>query len=687
MVFYYTGEKGVKMLNELCTLADSLQAAGIYPKEWHPLLKQLPNASKNKPCIKILINENCEVVNLLIVAEDLVPQLKKWEPNNGNSFPAFNIQPLYRIVEDTQKKILREWKDSKKPIDTNLLKNWCTKENSNWDFKLLQKLEKCLFEIPKKLLVPLECLDEDNSLKILISRLTVKSQINNFIQSYENLIWQKLKNNEFIKESLTMLIFEGTKDKDVSNDRGTLSVIIDISDDINIPVASLKTIELLNDCLISNNVFSEEKSINFDAYGYILLGGEDKLPGVKLPMLSEAKLRAMNSESSCQFRYGTIDANSFPIGYDSRKRAKGALEWLSDTTRECETWGRTDGSELLFAYPAILPKIPIKLAACFGAKKPEISEARFANAAKDVITALRGISNDLNNLELRVFSLKKMDKARTKVVFHRNYTAQRLIEAAKDWQDGADNVPEVTLCVWGESKGEILTLKTETPFPLQIANVLNRVWKIDGTSECTTQIVQYSQGIELLLDKYPERFVPYLLSVSLKNNLGALLFLGSKINKNEVIAIKGNDKQKLLMPAILGLLLHKLGIRKEIYMSNAPFLVGRMLKLADELHALYCKVVRDNNLPPQLIGNSLMTAALNSPSQALAQLALRLKPYYGWAQTYQGKENGGLAGYFLNLYSNVSLELAKEKLPVRFNDPERAQLLLGYLSANQKKSD
>ena len=122
-------------------------------------------------------------------------------------------------------------------------------------------------------------------------------------------------------------------------------------------------------------------------------------------------------------------------------------------------------------------------------------------------------------------------------------------------------------------------------------------------------------------------------------------------------------------------------------MNNAPFLVGKMLKLADELHALYCKEMRDNKLPPQLVGNTLMTAALDSPVQALSQLALRIKPYYGWAQTFRGAESGKLVGYFIGLFGDTASQLAKLELPSRFNDAERAQLLLGYLAAHPKKGD
>lgn len=131
----------------------------------------------------------------------------------------------------------------------------------------------------------------------------------------------------------------------------------------------------------------------------------------------------------------------------------------------------------------------------------------------------------------------------------------------------------------------------------------------------------------------------------------------------------------------MGLLLWKLGIGKESYMNHPPYLVGRMLKLADDLHALYCKEVRKNNLPPQLLGNALMVAALDSPTQALAQLALRIAPYLGWART-NSTASAGLSRYFLKEFGLLEANLRDAALPTRLDDAARAQLLLGYISGN-----
>ena len=353
-----------------------------------------------------------------------------------------------------------------------------------------------------------------------------------------------------------------------------------------------------------------------------------------------------------------------------------------------ETWGRADGKELIFAYPAILPEAPPKLACIFGARKADDTEARFENYAEDVVDCLKGLSPSLKDVELRVFSLRKMDKARTKVVFHRNYSAQRLADAAKEWQQGCANIPAIRMKAWGEEKGETILAEPETPFPLQICRLPESCLET-GRHERRREVnsIPKSAGIELLLDESAAlRQAPHLLTVALQNGKGLFLSLGNSLHRNEVLKLDGFNKHKQLMPAILGLLLWKLGIGKESYMNNSPYLVGRMLKLADELHALYCKEVRKNSLPPQLLGNALMVAALDSPTQALAQLALRIAPYLGWART-NSTDSAGLSRYFLKEFGFVEGKLRDIALPTRLDDPARAQLLLGYISGNSQTDE
>ena len=118
-------------------------------------------------------------------------------------------------------------------------------------------------------------------------------------------------------------------------------------------------------------------------------------------------------------------------------------------------------------------------------------------------------------------------------------------------------------------------------------------------------------------------------------------------------------------------------------MQDHAFLLGRFLSLADVLHRQYCVVKRDNEVPPQLLGNQhVATAALN-PAGALSMLSDRLRIYKAWADT-DGSGKAGLAKWALSRMAEVSDGL-KGRLPERaLTDAEKAEMLLGYLVREAK---
>lgn len=115
-------------------------------------------------------------------------------------------------------------------------------------------------------------------------------------------------------------------------------------------------------------------------------------------------------------------------------------------------------------------------------------------------------------------------------------------------------------------------------------------------------------------------------------------------------------------------------------MTSPAFLVGRLFNIADSLHLEYCKHVRNNSIPPQLVGNALMATAQEEPTKALSVLWGRIKPYHAWAQTLREGDYVGLVRYFLRNLGEVSAQLKDAELPKRCTDVEKAQMLLGYLA-------
>jgi hypothetical protein len=106
-------------------------------------------------------------------------------------------------------------------------------------------------------------------------------------------------------------------------------------------------------------------------------------------------------------------------------------------------------------------------------------------------------------------------------------------------------------------------------------------------------------------------------------------------------------------------------------METNAYLIGRLLSLADRLHRDYCDRERKGEYPPQLLGNALMATALENPMAGLARLADRLPLYYRGVHASDPLRDE---------LGNIERSMDKGALPVRCNDLEKAQMLLGYLA-------
>ena len=121
-------------------------------------------------------------------------------------------------------------------------------------------------------------------------------------------------------------------------------------------------------------------------------------------------------------------------------------------------------------------------------------------------------------------------------------------------------------------------------------------------------------------------------------------------------------------------------------MKETAFLLGKFLRIADGLHECYCKIVRKGQYPNEFCGSSMISAVMENPTAALAQLGQRSAPYMKWAQAYQKKDAESVHRW-INLWQPIADALHAKKLPTRLSDAERAEVFLGYLASLPKKED
>ena len=92
------------LINELSTLSKALEQAGIVPLKSYRNYIPLPNVSAKAPCIRIWVKGG-QVVDFEAIDRELAMQLRKFGSNQA-SFPGLNLISLYRVTDESEKKLV-----------------------------------------------------------------------------------------------------------------------------------------------------------------------------------------------------------------------------------------------------------------------------------------------------------------------------------------------------------------------------------------------------------------------------------------------------------------------------------------------------------------------------------------------------------------------------------------------------
>lgn len=670
------------MINELYELSKALNSAKIQTQNWHLKYGAIPNIKANAPCVRITISDG-KILSLSAVDEKCGTILRKYGSNQG-SYPCMNLASLYRVTDDTIKKELTDIYNHPETLSAEMLqriKEWCTE--NNWCEKFLNKYKRSMDSTAAELrsmasqYEPLQVLIKDS--QYFIDSAFMHDEL-------EAAVFKMLERRENTELALNILFYQGKKNESADNDYGSISVALESEKliEMGVPAISEKFVQGLNKCLLDARASQQSKSKTnaVDAFGVSFETIEEPMPNVKLAGGFDVTIRTMFKEQHCQTRYGKIENASYPISPQMRMDFQAALGWISSAERKNITWIKINADknkeEILFAYPSVMPESIISYTRIF--KRPDNREETFVTQSKQFIQELRQTKEaetDTHAKRIRIFILRKIDKARTKIIYTRQTDPYELERCSEEWTLGCSNLPQFT---FGEAK---------VLYPLDTANILNSFWKQNGET-ATDKFKPFTKyhGIELLMD--PDLSVTADLHRMSENAMNMGPFLGNLCAKKDFCHSVWKNAKDML--ALIGLLLYRENIRKDDYMDNLPYLYGQLLKATDELHSLYCNVVRGGDIPPRLAGSSLFRNAAEAPVRTLNLLSQRIMPYYSWAKSYRlkGKTENGKeswrAAWLYNICEKTMTKLHDScTLQTRFSDEEKAQLFIGYLAELPKK--
>jgi hypothetical protein len=707
------------MLNELYSMSQSLSRCGLKVMTRHKDLKK----NRKTDGFILGIAEDGRVSSIEFCGKDRMEALWKIDSGeNGVSFPGFKISgPLWSVNGENQEVIDQIIKLKKEAVAerSNLIESLLEGATFNYDLpdnKQKHYVKKNLRDFPRKI-APVFA-DPPPDYKILsdlLKRLTESSlSEENFLKSLSTALLTALQQGKLLAVAALLIqnfLLGKWEDKERKFGKSELTVILEPAGGIKYPFAIThpRTEEFVNEQMnlqMTGKVFTTGGKGAKSRRGIDSLCGleteiQTRFPDPILPEIKKTILMSMSSESRCQTRYGLQESAIFPVGKKTTQALLDALIFLTKEERKGKTWHGVPNSEgkkdLLIVYLEDKPDAAVNLADFFAldANDAVSAEAQFEATAEKVCAALDGDPAISPDSLLRVIVLSSRDQGRQQIALSECFQVKDIFQAAAEWRQAGNNLPSVYVLLQPKKGEKLQRLSPSCLHPATLLKCFNTQWTNEGMRSCPVSSCDMGEIYEIFLRQSArsEATAERLLTLALQRNNGLLLALGNRLHGNNWSGFLDRSRfAALLSVSAVGILLFKTGHQKEEFMKQAPFNIGRLLSLADQLHALYCKEMRSGDVPPQLFGNALMNTALQQPITAVALFAQRVLPYQAWANTAQSKNSDdeekrkriGLAKYYLKELGIISHAINESTIPTTLNDTQRAEMILGYLASNKE---
>lgn len=718
------------MLNEWIETHSVLKTMGCDLGESHPSFKSCP-PKKKAFIIYLAQNGHVEDADIPAVSMETVYRWQKGKMDP--SFPVFNGRAFYEVtcelsmvptfiiksLKENQKKGDKSKTEDKQKekIDEINLQAFINGCNDLWRDDLIL-IGRCLNELPTELQSYLEPAEPKpggySAYKELVKRagLCKPEKLRDRVRE---IFMQKLINTE--KKEFAEVLFafkkEGKK-KGRGKEHGKDFLFLLSIKDWDKPEYGQERFPPYHSTLQKwmTHVFEQQSKESYkplgtkDAFGHDMAGSKENYDDINAAGLGQIKLFTAYNKIPCLKRYGLESTELFPAGRAAREVARKTLEYVLKREREGITWislrKYENRNTVAFAYCTKL--ITSNVIKVFDSDDTDSQGNIYISeeATKTALKTLEGIAESEPAAEIVIGIIAAVDKGNTKILASRHFPLTYYMSGAIRWQKGCANIPDVVLPrVFKKEK----VLKGALPiYPIRAIWLLNSAWRQNGemiTRKQGSQKVPISKrfassdALDFLFENTEsiQARIDTGLGYVMEKSAHALIMARLKAimvqnGKGDKVSFKDSDYLHML-PTLYGLLLHKKGIRKEDYMVEDVFYLGRFFAAVDKLHIQYSLDVRNGDVPLRLIGNDHVSLALQNPLEAFILLNKRLNhPYFSWAKRVKPDTIPRQAAKnCLKDVADITSRLTETQIPNEIDDAGKAKLLLGYLSYGAKEEE
>jgi hypothetical protein len=465
----------------------------------------------------------------LLLDEGQLQAIRKFESSKGGfreSTPGFNVDSLWRTKTENLSFVewLKEWRKKWKTAAANpakcvrLIEERGSRSEPNWELSGSSKINICLSRAATTLRNELAGAT-DSRLSGLLELLARSEALD--ARRFHGALADALHAaaaNGFVglpPDDCRKLLYsdrEPGSQKPAPNE--SFSLVLELDDASafgGYPVNHQSVWDALNDHLLAKQSPSAlGGSTGVGIFGEPLPPKIGSMPERTLPRVGKVKLFSLSKQTPCQSRYGLIESAACPVGPEVQDRLSAALDWICHVDRDGQTWADVSNScgykqpALLLAYPSKMSAKRLMLSGVMGGRvrDPQTRlESEFAIRAKPVVNTLKGLMVEDPNLTITVVVIAKADTARKKLLYSRQFSARRMIDAATEWQAAARNHPPIRIRIFKDR--DPIWRDPLIPFPDEIVQLINTCWDSAGEKSKPVSNARIGLGLALLLDTGP----------------------------------------------------------------------------------------------------------------------------------------------------------------------------------------
>ncbi len=643
------------MLNEMKLIADKMEELGIGEVQMHSMISPSPRSPKT-PKFKVCIGADGNISSVNLVAPEVWNTYSYIYKDAHNQYPIIKIKNILGDDGTIKEKDVVKFIGKFNRMDT-MLQELLTRDS------------------------------ETESLFLLSERI-------NEVENHEKFL------KEIIEKSLEILPDESEDSKkftkkDALNEMYITLEITEYSD-LNIhPVNSTEIITIISDALnqIEEDVVSESGSGDkTDIFG------NSFSESTSLPQLSLDRTKfysySRNPFSKCYRSYNVAGNDACPISPASKAFIFGKMQYLTKGKNKGLYWdshSNKDGTRtatIVFApiKETILSDLQelLEIGGTQERVNKEIDE-KVKEKSSGIISNIRGSSAYANNEKVHILIFRVPSNGPSSLVLSDMINIKDLVTFSKRWIEGWDNYDDGEYTGIYVKKGVKKNLYSKISIE-SMRRITNKRWNRSASCDAGKELVRDFINTENIVrmfmgDKNETKKIAHVFG---KYQINLLIDITNRIMNRKLYNLKSSRLDIFGLPVAFGEVLYQLGIYKEDYEKNVPYMVGQMLACISKVQRSVLKSEGrdDKNMPTELTGTKHIYLALSNPERAMNLALTNARIYLAKAKAKRVAEyrlsGKSKSHYHYYLFAQASRVILDNEFSDYWSDTDRMLIALGY---------